>query len=162
MARKKVTVGPELMGQLTKEFSSESDRAVGVLCAAYLDHLLGELIVINMDVERTVAEKLLFKDVYAPLQSFSARMHVTYCLGLIDETQHKNLNLIRKVRNAFAHQLVDLSFEDENISKLCRKLSFPAGEIRELSIRDRFIIASVHLMVDITISIQRSESSKGV
>jgi hypothetical protein len=41
----------ELMLNLTKEFQGETDRAAAVLSAAYLDHLLGELIAASMAVE---------------------------------------------------------------------------------------------------------------
>lgn len=40
---------------------------------------------------------------YGPLASFSAKIDMTFALGLIGAEQRKTLNHVRHIRNAFAH-----------------------------------------------------------
>ena len=54
-----------------------------------------------------------------PLQSFGARIKLGQALGLYGEVTRRNLDLIRKVRNDFAHSVVE-----ENQNRRLEKMSF--------------------------------------
>ena len=95
---------------LTNELSRESDRAAALLAAGYLDHLLGELLAVNMVVAQSQVEELLYKNGNGPLGTFSARIDLAYCLGLTSDDEYRDLNLVRKIRNDFAHRLTGLIF----------------------------------------------------
>jgi DNA-binding MltR family transcriptional regulator len=49
-----------------------------------------------------------------PLGDFSNKIKMCYCLGLIDKIIRDDLNLIRKIRNEFTHDLY-ASFESDKI-----------------------------------------------
>lgn len=151
-----------LLVGLTQELGEESDRAAAILAAAYLDHLLGELIVTAMPLGPDKVDELLYQDGRGPLGTFSARIDTVYCLGLLGGDDYRDLHLIRKIRNAFAHKLVGLSFDVQSIADRCRELK--AAQVGGLpsSPRQRFTKAAVRLMVDIELSSQeeRDKSSE--
>lgn len=80
---------------------NESDRACAVLGAAVLDRIVGDLLRAAM-AEGT--PKALFEG-YGPLASFSARIDVCLGLGIISLDECRDLHLIRKIRNTFAHEM---------------------------------------------------------
>ena len=43
--------------------------------------------------------------------------------GLIDDYEHAEIDLVRKIRNEFAHSIHGVSFESERIKGLCSTLS---------------------------------------
>ena len=48
---------------------------------------------------------------YKPLSSFSAKIEIALAIGVIDKRIHANLNLIRLIRNDFAHEVSPLRFQ---------------------------------------------------
>jgi len=150
----------ELMLKLTNEFQCESDRAAAVLAAAYLDHLLGELIAATMAVEPAEVEELLYQKGNGPLGTFSARTNTAYCLGLFSKDETRDLHLIRKIRNDFAHKLVDMSFASQEIANRCRELKGARIGGHPSSPRESFSKAAVRLMVDIILRIREKQSQK--
>jgi hypothetical protein len=51
------------------------------------------------------SEDPLFDGANAPLSTFNARIEMAYRLGVIDATFSRNLHLVRKIRNDFAHNV---------------------------------------------------------
>lgn len=102
------------------EFYKESDRATAILAAALLDEKLRQLLEAFFVEDKKQVDKLL--EDQAPLGSFGARINASYCLGLLSHDAHAMLILIKGIRNAFAHQLHGLSFDDSRIAKDCDKL----------------------------------------
>lgn len=102
------------------------DRASALLAGALLDNLLMTVIksrMREMDAkEETDVTNQVFFNPGAPLSSFSAKIRVAYAFDYIDKTSHDRLNVIRSVRNAFAHSPTSLSFKHPLIRKECSKL----------------------------------------
>ena len=99
------------------EFQRESDRAAAVLSAAYLDELLKQLLLASfVDNSRTVTDLL---GPNAALGSFGGRVNLAYALGLITKAEAGDLNLLRRIRNDFAHHLHGLSFNTRRIADRC-------------------------------------------
>ena len=59
----------------------------------------------------------------SPLSSFSARINASFALGLIPAAVHRDLHLIRKIRNDFAHKLSVHSFEESPFRDWCSELT---------------------------------------
>jgi hypothetical protein len=85
------------------DFARESDRAAVVLGAAKLDQQLYQLLQKVLLSNPNATDELLDGD--APLSTFSARINLCYRLGLIDRALARALNLIRRIRNSFAHEI---------------------------------------------------------
>ena len=87
----------------------------------------------------------------APLGTFSARIAACHAMGLISEQEFKENNLIRKVRNEFAHK-VKMSFKDERVCGLCTSLSLSAKSYDDVTVdaRGQFTTAAVALILNLT------------
>ena len=73
-----------------------------------------------MAVEEMAKELVLGAN--APLGTFSARIKMSYALGLLTELEFKEAEVIRRVRNEFAHSVHGLDFGAQKVSALCQNL----------------------------------------
>jgi hypothetical protein len=118
----------------TSRFAAESDRAAAVLGAALLDERLKKVFYTKLVAKH---ESLLGK--MSPLGTFSSRINLAFALRWIDQDTECDLNIIRDVRNDFAHHLDhNLSFETQSIADRCKNLCSAAAFI------DGFSEASKH------------------
>lgn len=107
-----------------REFQGESDRGCALLGAALLDEYLRQLLTAFM-VDEPSESNSLISGAYSPLSSFNARTQASFCLGLIGPGTKADLDIIRGIRNDFAHSLHGLSFDEDSISGRCKNLKFP-------------------------------------
>ena len=107
--------------------SAESDRGCALFAAAYLDQALSDLLYVSVVHEPKKIEKELF-DFNGPFGTFSSRIKMAYYLGKISKITRRDLDLMRNIRNKFAHHPSVVSFNDESVAKQCRELSFTFRE----------------------------------
>jgi hypothetical protein len=69
------------------------------------------------------AEYELFDGAYSPISTFSARIDLAYRLGLISMQFRRDLHLIRKIRNDFAHNIEGCNFEYDTVVNRTRELA---------------------------------------
>lgn len=107
----------ELQTQLIQEainfgegLAREGERAAVVLGAARLDVSLERLLKKLMHPHPGGSDNLFDSD--RPLGSFSAKIALAYRLGVIDGNFEHALQMIRKIRNAFAHSINVASLSD--------------------------------------------------
>src|SRR4030067_887487 len=100
-------------------FQDESDRACAILGAAHLDYLLEKVIENHLiDDDKIIND--IFKGPNAPLSTLSSRINMAYALSIINADVKKELDTIRSIRNAFAHNLEVHTFErDQSTKDLC-------------------------------------------
>ncbi|MCC5989353.1 MAG: hypothetical protein JJT95_16895 [Pararhodobacter sp.] len=110
----------------TKELQKETDRGLPLVAAALIDELLSDTLR-SFFIENSTHEKLL-NGATAPIGTMSARVNLCHALGLIDDYEKSEAELIRKVRNRFAHARHGLSFGDDAIKGLCSSFSSPLPE----------------------------------
>ena len=100
--------------QETAEFvigiAREGERAAVVLGSARLDVSLERLLKKLMQPHVGGSDNLFDSD--RPLGSFSAKIALAYRLGVIDRTLEHALQMIRKIRNAFAHSITVANLAD--------------------------------------------------
>lgn len=92
-----------------EDFSKETDRAAVILGAARLDVELYHLLTRVLLPSPTKKDELFENE--GPLESFNAKIDMAYRLGLVDGTFARALHLIRKLRNAFAHEVAGCTLE---------------------------------------------------
>jgi len=120
--------------RFTAELQRETDRGLALVGAALLDEKLAETLRLFF-CEGKAAEALL-KEGDAPLGTFSARIELCFALGLIDEFEYQEINLLRKVRNEFAHSKHGTTFQSEKIKSLCANLKSHLPEGSDYPIKD--------------------------
>jgi DNA-binding MltR family transcriptional regulator len=102
--------------------SEETDRGCILMSAALLDHELEEILKSYLIDDKKVVNNLLSNN--GGLGNFSARIDMVYALGLISEKIYKDLHIIRKIRNDFAHIADPISFETQSIKDRCSNLYY--------------------------------------
>jgi len=105
------------------EFQKETDRGAAVLGAAYVDQALEHLLRKRLLGGNKLKDELLSTD--KPLGSFSARIKVAFAVGALHKTAYHDLEIIRRIRNEFAHQTMGFSFQNPGIASRCQQLRLP-------------------------------------
>jgi hypothetical protein len=97
-----------------REFARESDRAAGIVVAAMLDEALKDLLTKRL-VPAPKKDRDLVTGQRAPLGTFSTRIDAAHQLGLISSFLARDLHLIRDIRNTFAHEPGESTFETASV-----------------------------------------------
>jgi hypothetical protein len=120
-----------------QELATQSDRGVAIVAAVVLEELL-ELAILERFVELSSKRReALFDRIGAPLSTFAAKIEIAFAIGIIDDKIRTLINLIRDVRNRFAHRIEALTFDHPDISQ---KIETVAMLNQEDTIRKRFIM----------------------
>jgi DNA-binding MltR family transcriptional regulator len=142
------------MDAFLEEFKKETDRAAAVLARAYLDDRLGALL-----REKFVGVPKFVEELFhgqGGLSSFSAKISITYAIGLISKQAADDFHIIREIGNRFAHKLHGLSFETPEIAdrvgnlRIRKSLRQKDGKILSsdsIPVRGRFNIAVALLLL---------------
>lgn len=103
------------------EVHHTSDRTAAIVLGSWVERALEQAIikVLPRNDERAVG-RLLERD--GALNSFYAKIHLGFALGLYDQSIVENLEAIRRIRNAFAHTAVAIYFETQEIIDEVNKL----------------------------------------
>lgn len=129
--------------QFRSTLNNESDRGCALSAAAFIETELGDLVETSL-IEDTNVTKEMFRGT-GPLATFSSRIDIAYLLGLFGKRARKDLHLIRKIRNEFAHKPGDVKFTDEAIASRCRELYHDAYE-EDLPPRQKFVRVSMGIL----------------
>ena len=135
--------------QFRQALTSESDRGCALFAAAYLDVCLSDLLYVSL-VENKNIDKDLFEGT-APLSNFSSRIKLAYYLGLISRSCRRDLDIVRGIRNDFAHKPEIISFETQSIRDRCKNLSFSYQE-KDADPRSHFTAAVMRVLSHIHIA----------
>jgi DNA-binding MltR family transcriptional regulator len=105
------------------EFYGESDRAAILLSAALID------VAIEVALSRLLRDdnNTLFDlfDHEGPLGSFSRKIKMGFALNLYDRHTNHDLEIIRQLRNGFAHDRRHLRFDTPEVANMCKHLRLP-------------------------------------
>lgn len=105
--------------QIAKDLKKETDRAAAVLAGALLESQLETLLRKNMINHGEVNN--LFEN-FGPLGTFASKSSIALTLGIIPEDVFNELKYIRKIRNAFAHNLFTSGFDKSPIIDFVKNL----------------------------------------
>jgi mannitol operon repressor len=139
----------QYFSEFLAEFQRETDRGAALVGAALIDSRLERLLSSHLIESKAATELLGAGD--APLGSLSSRIKISFALGLITELEYQEADLIRKVRNEFAHEVHGLTFSSQRISGLCSSLNAntPDGERFDGNPRQLFINSVVLLSLSL-------------
>lgn len=98
----------------------QDDRAMVLSLAAFAEDTLGRLLLVYLREDKQAKE--LVEGFNAPLGTLSTRIKAAYTMGLLTREQYEDLEIGRRVRNAFAHDWEGVSLESQDIKALIGKL----------------------------------------
>jgi DNA-binding MltR family transcriptional regulator len=87
---------------LIKIFKEEHPVAAAILGAGLVEHGLETLLRSRFKLQDDETWAMLTRD-NGPLKSFYFKIAMGYALGIYDQRMHDDLNIVRNIRNAFAH-----------------------------------------------------------
>jgi hypothetical protein len=106
--------------ELVDVYHGESDRGAAILAGSFVEHALGQFLR-SKARDPKVADELFGP--MGPLSSFSQRIAVAYAFSFIPEGQYRDFELVRRIRNHFAHHPLGVTFESSEVAQLTSKLS---------------------------------------
>lgn len=104
--------------------SKESDRGLVLVSASFLEESLESLLYARFSIKHPKSNsfiKPLF-DTFGPLSNFSAKIKICYTIDLIGEWVYQDLEIVRKLRNRFAHSVGFTRFDLPEVVNLTEKL----------------------------------------
>ncbi len=107
------------IAQFLELLDNESDRGKVLISTGFMEEQLREVLTSFM-LDCPKAKEFVGGG-NAPLSTFSSRITGCYVLGLITKDEHDALDLIRKIRNEFAHN-IHTTFESPKVADRCREL----------------------------------------
>ena len=110
----------EHLEALEKElYVSGNDRATVVLFGSFLEEHLGQLLMSTMRADLNSDEKKQLLEYEGAIGSFSSKIIMAYALKLIGPITRFDLNLIRILRNEFAHSRMPFDFSTPEVCAVC-------------------------------------------
>ena len=148
--------------QLLTTLTKGSDRDAAILGGSILEELLNRLL------RKKLVQSSIFKDAIensnGSLSTFSNKIQLSYLMGLISKKMYDNLNIVRKIRNEFAHEIVGSSFENEQIKLKVEndltyaKLPLFTEWLSAASVKDQFLLHCTVIEVALVKKIVRYDS----
>lgn len=99
--------------RLLEVIDGEDERGMVLSVAAYAEDCLGRLLLAYL--RKGEYSKGLVHGFNAPLGTLAARIKAAFAVSVLSPEQSRDLDLMRKIRNEFAHQWEGCSLEDEKI-----------------------------------------------
>jgi hypothetical protein len=105
-----------------KDTEAHSERGSAIVAASIVESSLEIAIAMNLLVSDKDFEKLFGFN--APLAFFDAKILLGFSLGLYGKNTRNDLDVIRKIRNGFAHAMLSLSFRTPEVLTVCKQLCY--------------------------------------
>jgi hypothetical protein len=107
------------------ELYGGSDRATGVLLASFVENGLNTFLRAQTRPSFSEYDKGLLFGMNSPLGTFSAKIIAAYSFNWFGPDTRHDLNLIRVLRNGFAHSRNSFTFETPQVAAVCAQLRAP-------------------------------------
>jgi DNA-binding MltR family transcriptional regulator len=118
MMAKKLSKFEHRMGsdEMRKEITNGPPRVQAIVAGALLEDVLRAALAYNL-IELSESElKELFEN-NGPLATFSSRIKMAYALGLISSEVKHDLDVVRDIRNDFAHELRSIDLDHDHFRR---------------------------------------------
>jgi hypothetical protein len=122
-AKSEVTVAD--LPKLEAEMHGSNDRATAVLMAAITDACLETFLRLNTRPSLGVDDISKLFDYRGPLGDFSSKILVAYAFNMVGPETRHDLDLIRMLRNEWAHSRRSFGFDTKEVAEVCKKLISP-------------------------------------
>lgn len=139
---------PKDLDPIIDELAANNDRAKAIVGGALLDSSLDYAITARLVGLEPGAEETLFS-LAGPFGTCDQKIQGAFALGLIGPVTKRDMGLVNKIRNLFAHDVNPVSFSDQAVAGRCRDLQIGLNsDVHEQKMwREKFVLA-VHLLCD--------------
>jgi hypothetical protein len=101
----------------------DNHRSAALLLATHLENALQFALISRLKINHK-----RFNDIFgydAPMGNFDRKVRVAHAIGMITDETRLTLDVIRRIRNAFAHALIPISFNTPQVTNACSLLKIP-------------------------------------
>jgi len=116
------TINTERFHELMGELNTASDRAVGILGGGLVEMSLTEALLAHLHRNEKVTDELF--NTTGALGAFATKIHLGFLTGIYGAGGHKELLIIKDIRNRFAHSLEIKDFKTQQIQAWAMNLKF--------------------------------------
>src|SRR5439155_15847845 len=109
---------------LFRTFSQMPDQAVALICTAWIERSL-ERVILSRMTRLTKSQRADLFVGLAPLATLTAKIRLAFALKIIGPSAVTDLEIIKDIRNQFAHSFHPLTFQTRAIALACRRLKTP-------------------------------------
>jgi hypothetical protein len=110
------------------EIRQASDRTAAIVLSSWVERSLEQsILAVLFRNDDALKDKLLGPG--GPLNGFYGKTQLGLALGIFDEVTRDNLDVIRNIRNAFAHSAVPLTFETKQVLDEVARLNMRTAEM---------------------------------
>jgi hypothetical protein len=112
-------VNTDLSAIESELYRSGSDRAIAVMFGSYVETGLKRYLLSKLrdDLDSNDRSKLF--DFVGPLGDFASKITIAYAFTLIGPVTRSDLEIIRQLRNGFAHSRVSFNFDTPAVRAVC-------------------------------------------
>jgi hypothetical protein len=104
--------------------AENNDRGAAILMATNLENALEYAIEKKLQLSEEQREEMFSFD--APVGTFSRKIIIGSAVKLIGSQARMNLNIVRLIRNTFAHARIPITFQTAGIKSACDALVIPS------------------------------------
>lgn len=112
----------EHLSRVISELQTGSDRAVAIVGGSLVEGVLDDALKCHLHRNKKISESLF--NTSGALGAFGAKIDLGFLVGIYGAKAHKNLSILRKIRNEFAHSLTVSDFKTQKIRDLASNLDF--------------------------------------
>jgi hypothetical protein len=124
---------------------NEPDRSAAIMAASLVERALTDAIRARLADPGKEITRTWFEGLNAPFQTFSAKIVLGRALAIYGGVMEARLNLVRNIRNAFAHRPQALDFTHPTLMEACLPL-MPAEHLdREMGRKQIYAVACLAL-----------------
>lgn len=148
------------LNRFMRLLNGQDERIMVLSLAAFLEEALGRLLLAYF--RDCKATRDLVEGFNAPLGTLSSRIKAAYSFGLATEDQFKDMEILRKVRNLFAHTWEGISFERNEIAAMVGQLSGYTFDQRPIDggPPEKFRYTIANCCIEIALFAERLEAGK--
>jgi hypothetical protein len=103
-------------------YASGNDRTTAVMLGSFVETNLQRLLASVMRDDLDSKDRKQLFEYEGAVSSFSSKIVVAYALKLIGSTTRSDLDLIRFLRNTFAHSRIHFDFDTPEVRAVCDQL----------------------------------------
>jgi DNA-binding MltR family transcriptional regulator len=111
---------PDKMDPFYDWFDHGAERALAITLPVLLEELLEQILRLSFRPDKQITAE--FFRPTGPLGNFGAKTRMAYMMNLMDENTYRDLLIISKIRNRFAHHIELKSFDDPTVREWIRPM----------------------------------------
>lgn len=131
----------------------QDDRGLALSLSAFAEDTLGRLLLTYLKEGKQ--SKDLVEGFNAPLGTLSTRIKAAYAIGLLSREQYEDLEIARKIRNAFAHDWEGVTLDRQDIKAMIGQLNAYTFDEKPLAgeARARLLGSITNILVELRVQI---------